>query len=245
MTTFKFYRLGFLLFLFSMKSFADFKNETIKVPAPCLFRCILEDGFYIGISAGYDIYEMRTKPSPLNVLFDDTFTFANNINLNAEGVVGGAYFGYGRDFPGFYHTYLGIEAFGFGSAASSGYELTSNHSIYETTFQGKNNFGISIIPGIKLVKSTLIYAKLGYVASKINVTETFITDGLVVDNNNEVPMVYGWNTGIGIENAFFDDFSIRAEYNYQWFNSFKTEVGTKITPSNGEFMLGLSYRIIL
>jgi opacity protein-like surface antigen len=68
---------------------------------------------------------------------------------------------------------------------------------------------------------------------------------VIIDDNQENPMVYGWNIGFGIENAFFDDFSLRAEYNYQLYNSFKTEAGTKINPNNGEFMLGLSYRIIL
>lgn len=238
--------LSVLLLLFSSKLFAlDYKNETMKTPARCLFQCVLEDGFYIGVAAGYDSYQMNTRVSTSSAFFDDAVAFSADPVLNADGIVGGVYFGYGRDFPGFYRTYLGIEAFGYGSAAASGLQITANDSIDEIDVMGKNNIGIEIIPGIKLVPGTLLYVKLGVLASKINVSETFLTDGAAMHENDENPMLYGWNAGIGIENAFFDDFSIRAEYNYQWYGDFKTDVGTKITPSNGEFLLGLSYRIVL
>lgn len=244
MKKFNFFWVGFLIF-FSVTCFADYKDERIKKPPVCLFQCILQDGFYLGVSAGYDIYSMNLDSALNSNFFDDEFAFSANPVLNAGGIVGGAYFGYGRDFPYFHHTYLGIEAFGYGSASSSNYQLLTNDSSYEIDIEGKNNFGLSIIPGIKFVSSTLMYIKLGYIASKINVTETFQNNDPVPEELNENPMVYGWNVGLGIENAFFDDFSIRAEYSYQWFNSFDTAGGTKVTPRNGEFLLGLSYRIIL
>ncbi|HEX2548831.1 MAG TPA: hypothetical protein VHM20_03315 [Gammaproteobacteria bacterium] len=246
MKQYQFFWIGIFLLLFHLSSFADYKNESFKkMSAPCLFQCVLNDGFYLGVAAGYDIYQMSTKTAVDNTFFAGDFAFSANPTLNAEGIVGGAYFGYGKYFPSFHHTYLGIEAFGYGSAAMSDYLLQSPNSSYETNVKGKNNFGLSIIPGIKFVSSTLLYVKLGYLASKINVDEIFTNDGVIIDDNQENPMVYGWNIGFGIENAFFDDFSLRAEYNYQLYNSFKTEAGTKINPNNGEFMLGLSYRIIL
>ena len=69
-------------------------------------------------------------------------------------MLGGSFLGYGEYFNKFYNTYLGIEIFGNGTAASTSYTLSTPNNSYASDIKIKNNFGISLLPGVKLSGQT-------------------------------------------------------------------------------------------
>jgi opacity protein-like surface antigen len=202
-----------------------------------MLPCVLQDGFYIGVDVGYDLYRVSDQ---YNVGF-----ISGDPALSADGIVGGAFFGYGRYLPSFHHLYIGVEAFGNGSAAASSYNMNTASASFSTDVKGKNSFGISFLPGIRLARATMLYARFGYNGSKMDVIEKTTSLGVVTADVETTPIVYGLSYGLGIENTFFDDFSLRLEYTYAHYQSFKTDLGTKIIADNNELMLGLLYHINL
>jgi len=228
-----------MLFLMTTSVCDADEDDIIILPnEPC---CVLKGGFYLGVAGGFDVY--RAKASPINTISD--FIVLEEPALSLTGGVGGAFFGYGRYFPRFHNTYLGLEMFANGSAAESDEEIliqagTSSGS-FVTHVKAKNNFGISLLSGIKFSPGTLLYIRLGANGSKINMDE-FVNSG---SQQEVTPMVYGFSYGLGIESIFFNDFSLRVEYTYTSYSDFETDIGTDVEPSNNEFMLGLNYHFDL
>jgi len=252
------------LLLASTTSFAagNYKENYKGEAMPCPVELVLKDGLYLGLQAGYDAYriasDVNTDVAETLVDSDDTSILALDPRLAANGAVGGLFIGYGKYFPEFYNAYLGLEIFGNWSAARTDYELFNvangaapDRELYETTVKAKNNYGISVLPGVKLNNATLFYVRLGYNWARFSVDETF-TDGFASATaasveDSETITKGGFQYGVGIESTFMDSWSVRAEYNHTGFSKFSTDepFDTDIAASDNQFMLGLIYHVTM
>ncbi len=215
-----------------------------QVPCPTL-----NDGFYVGLAAGYDSYRIAQDTFINLSELDPDLALGDSVSrehvLNATGAVGGSFLGYGKYFSQMYNTYLGLEVFGNWSGAQTEtkdrFTNTLGSSVTKDKINVKNNYGISVLPGVKLFNTALLYVRLGYNWSKIEVKETFKNDDGDVASFNETNTPGGFNYGLGIEAGFMDNWSVRAEYTHTDYNDFDTDLGTEITPADNQFMFGVIY----
>jgi len=250
---------------------------------PCPVELVLKDGLYVGLQAGHDSYRVVDEISSeydywydervVNINLDpveDNPAFGVKLDptLNATGAVGGGFIGYGKYFGDFYNVYLGIEGFGNWSGAETSYNLTVAHNPlaapvapataveadnYYTKVNVDANYGVSVLPGIKLNNTTLLYVRLGYNWAQFNVKETVNAD---IDTTADtatltnVPVTYsdcqtkgGFNYGVGVESTFYDNWSARIEYAHTDFDDITTDFGNKIKPQDNQFMFGVIYHV--
>lgn len=210
-----------------------------KDESPCPIGLVLKDGLYIGAAAGYDAYrvvdEANFEESVVKVAIDP--------RLSVNGAVGGGFIGFGHYFENFYNTYLAVELFGNGSAAHTDYELNVNspETFFEADVEVDSNYGIGILPGIKLNKGTLFYVRLGYNWTNVDVTErVFVNDAQVAVSHEDITSS-GFIYGLGVEAAFCDNWSARAEFSHTDYSDFDTDIESEIHLADNQFMLGLIY----
>lgn len=248
------------LLLASTTSFAhanykeNYKGEAMPT---CPVELVLKDGFYIGLQGGYDMYRIvedvpddgfLTNPDGDRAISVDPRVFAG-------GGVGGGFIGYGHYFGEWWGAYLGLEIFGNWSGANSDYELEiadnasgvlSEFDLYKANFQVKSNYGIDVIPGVKLNPATLFYVRLGYNWANFDVDESFTSDlgtpaRLTNTSDGDSQSQGGFHYGVGIESTFMDNWSVRAEYTHTDFNEFDTDWDSDISPGGNQFLLGVIY----
>lgn len=220
----------------------DVKNE---IPVLCTTPLMLKDGYYVAVAAGYDIYKMKDNTSYKDI--NNIDVVKTDPELAVNGMIGDFVLGYGKLFGKSSNLYLGAEFFANGSAADSDFEINapSIPVIIDTDVVVNGSFGLAILPGIKINKTSMIYLKMGYSWSTASVDETFRTG---VDYEiksieyNDALTVDGFLYGIGLESAFNNDFSLRAEYSHVSYSSFYTGAGAKIKASRDQILFGLVYR---
>lgn len=209
----------------------DYKAERI-VLRPCRPRPnILRDGIYLGVGVGYDSYRIRQS---VNVLDDDGIFDSANPAISGRGVVGDVFAGYGQYFEWFY---IAGEIFTKYTSTHSGYTLND----YNSDFTVRQTYGASIIPGVRVNKAALIYARTGYSRTFFKVQE----NGTPIGNLGASNWGNGIDIGLGAEIAVYQNFSVRGDYVYTNYSSFRSQLGTKFSPSNSEFTLGLLYHFCL
>jgi outer membrane immunogenic protein len=243
---------------------ANLKDESIMCPP----QQSLFDGFYVGAAAGYDTYRVNGfwNNSITEVGAPPTFINGNGHVVGKGGVLGG-FVGFGKYFADFYGLYLGLELFGNWSDAGASAHLSTSPEVPTlptngppgtylinqqliTNFKVTNNLGISFLPGYKLNSTSVLYVRLGYNWSKIEVKQSNFNNasfedhvGVVtfVGNQNSVTSgcqyTHGFNYGVGLESAFEDNLSVRGEYTHTNYNSFSTL--SSIT--DNQFMIGMIY----
>jgi len=224
------------LLLSSTIAFAGhYKDAAVyKDAAPCPAPAQLMDGFYVGVQGGYDVYDV-------NVTANVPGTGTNNIDLNANGWVGGLMLGYGQYFSNMY--YLGGEIFGNYSNASENLTTTDNTAVPAIVYNGKINvngsYGLALLPGVKLNDTTLGYLRVGYSWASIKYQDSMTGAGSASKTNTSG----GWAYGLGMETLLSGNWSLRTEYTYTNYNSYNTALGsgTNVDPSDNQFMLGLIY----
>lgn len=213
-----------------------------KGEVPCPPQLILKDGLYFGVQAGYDAYRVINDLSFLST--DPGLIFAFDPRLSVTGPVGGAFLGFGHYFSSFYNTYLAFEMFGNASAAETDSQVLSQSLLssafvkYSTDMQVSSNYGLSLLPGIKLNNATLFYIRLGYNWTNIDVNDYIIVNTAVVANSIYDVTSSGFNYGLGLETAVVPNVSVRAEYTHTDYSNFTTYVGTKVNPQDNQYMLG-------
>lgn len=256
----KLYRLSTLsvslltasLLVASTASFAtpSYKGEaapSYKDQAPCPQPLMLKDGFYVGGQVGYDAYRMATS---LNASSGGV-TATSGGSVGANGWVGGLFLGYGQYFNNL--AYLGLEIFGNDSGASQSFNSTATSSAgFSSSTSGKvsvnGSYGISVLPGIKMNDATLGYIRLGYNRANIKTSGSAtitapaagVPAGTSVGGSNNNNWRGGFNYGLGMETAFYENWSARAEYTRTNYQSFSSSI-TSVTPYDNQFMLGLIY----
>ena len=237
----------------------NYKGEVYKGEAPCPVEPSLKDGFYVGAQVGYDMYRVKNE---IDVVDGDGDVLSTNPTLSAHGWAGGLFLGYGKYLDQFY---LGGEIFGNGSGAKSSSDTDVGTAAGEllsvdTDIKIKSEYGVSLLPGIKVNNTSLLYLRVGYNWAKLDhdVDATGIpASGIPYSlSDDESSTVHGWSGGVGIETLLADNFSVRAEYTYTKYNNasngddddFAT-LGTAAVASDldhladNQFMLALVYHI--
>ena len=214
------------------KNFKGYKDQ-------CPQGLVLKDGLYVGAAAGYDSYRMVDDVD----FVESTISLSLDPRLSVNGAVGGGFIGIGHSFPNFYNTYIAIELFGNGSAAQTTYEtiVESPDTLFKTNVDVTSNYGIGFLPGIKLTQDTLFYVRLGYNWTTIDVEEKIFLSGALVESSHTDVTSSGFIYGLGIEAAFYGNFSARGEFSHTDYSEFDTEIESDISPANNQFMLGLIY----
>lgn len=211
------------------REYKDYKGELIK-PVHCP-KHVLKDGIYVGLGLGYDGYRIRQT---IGVPDSDGFTDTANPMLSGPGIMGNIFAGYGRYFSKFY---IAGEIFTNFSGASSGFSVND----YNSNFIVRNSFGFSIIPGVAVNDLALFYGRIGYTRTYFRLQE------------NDVPLFSEassyWgnaaNLGLGMEIALPLDspynFSIRGEYNYITYQTFKSNLFTSYSVADNQYILSALY----
>jgi len=227
-----------LLFVLPASSFAYglYKGANLNKPRSLP---ILSNGFYVGLSAGYDAY--RTRPN-INFNFNgDTIT--GSPALSSTGFVGGIFGGYGEYYKNL--AYLGGEAFVniSGASSSSTYNDAFASSIYNNKINGGTSLGFAVLPGIKLSDSSLFYLRFGVTWANIKGQENINVAG-VSTSTSKNSWDDGFAYGLGLETALCYGFSLRSEYSHTNYNNFTSNTfDTTYSPSDDQFMMGLIYHL--
>lgn len=221
---------------------------TSSLPTPALIGpqpsvVILKEGTYIGLGGGYDSYKIREK-IPLN---SSNINAMSNPAINGTGLVAELFGGYGHYFNN--NLYLGGEvllsqSFVYQNANST---ITSggNSIGYRSKFIVNTHYGFSLLPGLKLNDSSLLFVRLGYYLARLKGQESrTINDGTPITNNTS-NWSGGLGYGLGLEEAITDNFSLRGEYTHIDYRSFAASAtsNTKYSPSNNQFMFSLLYHV--
>ncbi len=216
------------------------RTQQMPMKQPCYskqsFDCIdkgFKDGFYIGIEGGADSYRARdniTASSGGN-------NFSSNAQLHPIGFVGGAFLGYGHLVNDY--LYLGGELFALASEAQSTYAVSTNSVEYVSQFNANASYGIALHPGIKVNNNSLAYLRIGYTKTRFKTQEslTFTTTTRATNSRWKGGTVYG----LGLETAIYNGVSLRGEYTYTKYQSFRTPLSTTFTVSDNQFLAGVLY----
>jgi outer membrane immunogenic protein len=237
----------------SSVSFANAKGDGYKgenykgeAMAPCPQPLTLNGGFYLGADVGYDMYQAEHEFS-IDAAPD---TFSTDPTLSSSGWAGGLFAGYGMYFNDVW--YLGAEVFGAWSGATTTHNVTfataANTLTNSAKFDSDGNVGIDVIPGMKLNPATLAYVRLGYNWADLQAQDNVTLNGVPVGSANNSDWEGGFHWGVGIESAFYENWSVRAEYTYTSFSNLNNDTSVYSStfegPSDNQFMVGLLYHFV-
>jgi len=166
------------------------------IPAFAATNINSHQGFYIGVGAGKNTtrYDFTNSPST-----------GNNFNHKEKNTVGEIFGGYGFQLGN--RGYLGLEAFVAGNSSNSDTTVASGVT-YKT--QIKNTVGVSVLPGVFVTPNTLLYARLGLVASDFDVQASTTPVAVFKESGARA----GGQVGLGIDYYVSKNMSIGAEYDY-------------------------------
>jgi outer membrane immunogenic protein len=212
-----------------------YKGEATYKDMPCPPPVMLKDGFYLGAQVGYDSYRVRhsiTNPggSGLN---------ANPVQ-NVSNWVGGLFLGYGQYLTDLF--YLGGEIFGTLNNGSQRVNIsTATLGSFSSKFETNNSYGLALLPGLRLNDTSLGYLRFGYNWANLKGSDSLTTAAGVMTSTSKSNTSGGFNFGLGIETLLVTNWSVRGEFSHTWYNNFTSNMGTKYSPSDNLFMLGLLY----
>ncbi len=213
----------------------------------------LSQDLYLGGALGYDYAKINDQ-----FLFDFTTSHGPSTQvgydyLAAGGFFGGGFIGYGKKWGN--HLYLGVELLANGSSASVTNQTIYNHTHeelfdgdgYSNTISIKNNVGISLLPGVEVNNTTLVYGRLGYSKARITGTEGVVfysePSGLP-QKTTQYTLSYspnGFSYGLGIETAPIKHFSLRVELIHTDYQFFTTSLDNRISVSDNQAALSFLY----
>lgn len=216
--------LIFCLLSSSICQAAYISATDVIFPCPCI---LIEDGLYLGGGLGHDAYRIRQGISQF--LVDNTLINTNPI-LDASGLYGNVFGGYGRFFDWFY---IAGEIFVGFSDADEHFNING----YSSSLYLRSSYGASILPGVMVNHLGLLYMRVGYIRTFFQYSETGgrIGDLRRTEWGNSLQM------GVGLQTTLYGHFDIRTEYTYADYTSFESEFGTIFSPSNSQFMVSLLY----
>jgi opacity protein-like surface antigen len=195
----------------------------------------LKDGFYVGAQLGYDSYRFNSNNSAVLLGVPESV----NITSNATGFVGGILGGYGMYFNSLY--YVGAEMF----FNNSGANQSSNASIGSLNYTEKTaagfGYGISLLPGLKVSNTALLYLRLGYNGTYLQANERASTSTASIYSGNNWNWQSGFNYGLGLEAAVHQNLSLRTELSHTDYNSINDSFSTSFNPSNNQLMFSIIY----
>jgi outer membrane immunogenic protein len=208
-----------------------------------LFSPVCWSQFYAGVGVGPEMTVFGQRTHVVNSNID----VKNSTQLSGAGKFASIFAGYGFLFRNFY--YLGAEINGGISSddfSSSNKEFV-HRNFSSTTYKMNNSLGISLLPGIFVTDSTLLYCRLGYSNShfKISTSDSSL--------NNMSKNLSGFRYGIGLNQAIFSNFSMRIECSSNLYRAVashvldavsNTTIDTNITPQMTQVEIGLIYNFV-
>lgn len=147
-------------------------------------------GPFVGVEFGLDSFEAKTPE-------------VNGISGN--GVVGGVFAGYDVSFG---NLFAGVE----GEVSLSDARISYDDGFDALQARAKESFGASARLGAKINDSTGLYARAGWVNTKLKAREN---GALLFSDSND-----GLVLGAGVETGLANNTSLRVEYNYADYNDF-------------------------
>lgn len=175
------------------------------------------NGPFVGAQVGWSQHEAGTPTTPLGEL---------PIDRSRDAVSGGVYAGYDAKLGSSF--VLGAEA---GVQFTDRDELSGGTDVARFTIDPKRSIDLTARAGYLVTENTLLYARGGYTNARFS-TSVEDASGLTrVSENRD-----GWLVGGGLEHAFTDNLSARAEYRY-----------SDLSERDGKFdrhqaLVGFSYR---
>jgi len=171
-----------------------------------------DGSFYagVGVSRDFTRYEINTHDHD------------GRVDVGDSGWDGHLYAGYGMTFQD--HYYLGGEVFGAYSSNKVG--------VPGDDMRLKYSFGISLLPGVKLSDSTMLYTRIGWVNSKF--------EGPGFDRSRN-----GVQLGVGFETMVANNVSARLEYDWARYQRFSAAgFGAGARPEVNVVNLDVSYHFM-
>lgn len=205
-------------------NYKDMKDMPV-CPPPVM----LKDGFYLGAQVGYDSYRVRES-------FSNALLSTNPV-INDSGWIGGLFIGYGQYLTDLF--YLGGEIFGNVNGSSQSHRTTTAAVSHYGKFTANGNYGLALVPGLRLNDTSLGYIKLGWNWANFKGNQSLTTAAGTVSGSHSSTQ-NGFDFGLGIETLLMTNWSVRTEFNHTWFNSFNAG-GATYNPSDNQFTLGLLY----
>ncbi len=197
----------------------------------------LRDGLYVGAQIGYDSYRIRDKLSLSTPIVAQTYQ-----TLNATGPVGGIFVGIGKYFTPLF--YLGIEAFANESGADTRVNNTAELPPYANHFlnyRTKATWGVSLLPGIKIIDTSLGYLRFGFNGAHLEATERATFGGFNYSQNKKHTGT-GFTFGLGLETLIYEHWSVRTEYTHTCYSSFRMRSRVTLNhPTDNQGMLAGIY----
>lgn len=210
-------------------NYKDMKDMPV-CPPPVM----LKDGFYLGAQVGYDSMRVRESVGSGNLGLGSGSTVLNN-----TGWMGGLFLGYGQYLTDLF--YLGGEIFGNVNGSSINSSATTRLGSFNGKFTNNGNYGLALVPGLRLNDTSLGYIKLGWNWASLKGSGTFMNPaGVTLAHSSSTKTANGFDFGIGIETLLMTNWSVRTEFNHTWYNSFNHNLAS-FNPSDNQFTLGLLY----
>jgi len=216
----------------------------------------LKDASYVAIGTGYDTYKMHEHINFSNST--DTSLIYLDPEIAATGIIGEFALGYGKYLGKSKRAYAGVEVFVSGSGADGDFEVERplpkefdyeiNKDVIDTDVIVNGSLGLYFVPAFLINKYSKLYFKLGYSWSLVSIDETtrvcreFDCVAVEVDQDK---VNRGFTYGVGLESAFYDEFSLRAELINANYTAFYTDSATKVDPSSFRYLIGLVYHFKL
>lgn len=222
----------------------------ITSPAPSSY---LSQGIYVGGAIGYDYAQSKHNFDDVFIVSHGISTFEGQYKSAGSGFAGGVFIGYGKMWTE--RLYLGAEAFIYGNTTKLNTIAFYDHFHEEHIDRGgisdslsiKNNFGVSILPGIKINPSTLAYFRVSYTQVAISGNESSI----LYDKGSGIPETItpfafpsthrGYNYGVGLESAITSHLSLRGDVVHANYGRFTTGLGNSFNFSDNQALASLIY----
>jgi len=241
-------KLLFILGLLPMIAFAGGVDVGMAPPSQNGFN-----GFYVGAGVGvvHPTYETLSDTTTLDVPFFSSGHVLDQLWYSARHttnhVIGNLFAGYGMTWNSFY---LGGEvSINLGSTKAGtntftrggGPPLVNEVLINEVTVKLRSfEADLDAMPGFLLTPHTLLFARIGAAFNKLKLNsnsfgEDFATSpgvaGVNLANNKST---VGVRAGLGLQEQFSDNFSIRADYIYTYYGRISVAGGTDFSGSTND-----------
>lgn len=103
-------------------------------------------------------------------------------------------------------------------------------------YNTKYTYGVSVLPGYQLSDSTLAYARVGVVKTRIDIDAK--SPGVDTTEKNTVT---GGQFGLGLQTKVASNVDVRGEYSYTAYRSFDV-LSEKVNASSGQATVGIVYK---
>lgn len=189
-------------------------------------------GPYVGVQAGYSVYDMAGTVTDTSIPETDTTE-----GLSGSGAEGGLYAGWGMKTSPV--TYAGIEVEYSWSGAEHSSALTDPGGTATGKIEDEDNFGISGRLGWLPSSNTMLYVRAGW--QRVNLEYSGDLGGVgggSLDRDHDGPRL-----GLGAEVAMVGDWLLRMDYAHTWYGDETFTNGTvsaNIEPDNDVFRIGVA-----